>query len=1048
MHRRMTRSVKLQCIGSRSSWGACVSGSLLILFAMATTALAQEEIDFQRHIRPILADRCFACHGPDQEHRSGGFRLDQRESALGEADSGEHPIVEGNPDTSELLRRIVTTDTSEIMPPPETNKVVTPEEAELLRRWIAEGAKWEEHWSFAAPVKTDPPEIEQAAWARDDLDRFIAARLEEAKLEPSSEARKETLIRRVTFDLTGLPPTPQEVQEFLADNSENAYEKLVDRLLESPHYGEHMARFWLDAARYGDTHGLHLDNYREMWLYRDWVVRAFNNNMPYDQFTVEQLAGDLLPNPTWDQKVATGFNRCHVTTSEGGSIAEEVYVRNVVDRVVTTGTVFMGLTMDCTRCHDHKYDPLTAGDFYSMFAFFNNIDGNPLDENRHDPAPIIYTEETEIELAELTKKVNETNAQINQRLDEVEYEDPGVDADSQSDQPQEVVWIEDELPGKVNLDGSGEWQWVTEPEPVFSGKRSHKRTSEGQSQHFFTKSDQALTLYEGDVLFTYVYLDPENPPQEIMLQWNDGSWDHRGYWGANKIEFGTDGTPSRHHLGDLPEAGKWHRLEIPIETVSLKAEAKLNGWAFTQFDGTVYWDKAGVVTREGKPRLYHSLEKWLADVQGNKSPTVPEDKGINEILAKETDKRSEDEQKKLRRYFLERVHIGTREEFAALHQVRDDANKQQEKLKDETPTTLVFRETKELKDSHILIRGEYDQKGEKVERAVPGFLPPLPEDAPVNRLGLALWMVSPEHPLTARVAVNRLWYQLFGVGLVKTLEDFGSQGEMPSHPELLDNLAIEFREQGWDTKKMLKRLVMSATYRQSSKLTPELVSRDPENRLLARGPRYRLDAEMLRDQALSLSGLLSTKLGGPSVKPPQPDGLWFAVGYSGSDTVRFKADEGKDKVHRRTLYTFIKRTAPPPQMVTFDAPSRESCIVRRDRTNTPLQALLLLNDPQYVEAAKAMARRVIDEGGSTDDSRLEYLMRLALPGQYNEAMVTELASLLEDNVEHYTNQPEAIKPLLTIGAEVPPEEAMTAQWAAWTIVCNTILNLDVVVTKQ
>jgi len=999
-------------------------------------------IDFNQDIRPLFSDNCYACHGPNEDSREGGFRLDVKDSAFGEADSGEHPIVAGNPDSSELYVRMTSDDEFMVMPPVETNKKLTKDEIERIRQWIKQGASWHEHWAFVVPARPRSPQLKDGKWPRNPIDQFILARLEAEGLPPSQEADKATLARRVTFDLTGLPPTLDELDAFLSDDSPRAYEKLVDRLLQSPRYGEHMARFWLDAARYGDTHGLHLDNYREMWPYRDWVVRAFNENMPFDRFTIEQLAGDLLPDATLAQQIASGFNRCHVTTNEGGSITEEVYVRNVVDRVVTNGTVFMGVTLECTRCHDHKYDPFTMDDFYSMFAFFNSIDGSPMDGNRKDPGPVvkILTDEQEKDIAALRQKMEQARQEIRTQLAAFKYIEPDKPMESEPTGPTEIVWVEDAVPAGAKAEGG--WQFVAEP--VYSGKKASTRTASGLGQHFFSGAKDPLRVAKGDVLFAYVYLDTKNPPKEIMMQWNDGSWEHRAYWGENLIDWGAEGTASRQRIGDLPQAGQWIRLEVPAAEVGLKAGAQINGWAFTQFDGTVYWDKAGVVTTADQKPVYDSLLVWQRDQRAAKGTSLP--KEIKAVVDLEEAKRNDTQRKQLQDYFVEHVYSKTRDVFVPLHKQIEDTNKQIAGIEGKAATTLVFRESKKPKPSYYLHRGEYDQRRHEVPRATPAALPPMPKDAPVNRLGFAQWLLDPSHPLTARVTVNRFWQQMFGVGIVKTTEDFGSQGEPPSHPELLDWLAVEFRESGWDVRALMKQIVMSAAYRQSSHLTPELV--DPENRLLARGPRFRLDAEMLRDQALAISGLLVDKMGGPSVKPPQPDGLWFAVGYSGSNTVRFKKDEGPDKVHRRTLYTFIKRTSPPPQMGVLDAPSRESCSVRRERTNTPLQALLLLNDPQYVEAARVLAERAMREGGTTAELRIAYMFRLATGRHPDGDEVSELLSLFEDHSTEYKNDLESAKELLAIGESKPYSTLDTAQLAAWTMVANLVLNLDEVITKN
>ena len=1006
---------------------------------------AEPTIDFDRDIRPILSDKCFACHGPDEAHREGGFRLDRKDSAFGKADSDETVIVPGKPELSELIARITTDDEDLRMPPSDSTKSLSKAQIDLLKRWIAEGASWKEHWSFIRPVKYELPAVSRKDWCRNPIDYFILQRLDAAGLKPGERASKETLIRRVTLDLTGLPPTMAEVDAFLNDSSTDAYEKVVDRLLKSQRYGEHMAKYWLDAARYGDTHGLHLDNYREMWPYRDWVVRAFNRNMPFDQFTIEQLAGDLLEDPSEDQLIATGFNRCHVTTSEGGSIAEEVHIRNVVDRVVTTGTVFLGMTFDCTRCHDHKYDPFTQRDFYSMSAFFNSIDGNPLDGNKKDHAPVIkvLTSEQKERVAELNHQIADARDEIRKKLAEYEYSEPETPTEAKLPEPTEFVWIEDSVPEGGRAQGG--WQFVTKPKPVFSGEKSSTRTATGLGQHFFDRAKTPLKIADGDVFFCHVYLDEKNPPKEIMLQFNNGSWDHRAYWGDNKIEWGKSDSPSRFSKGALPEKGKWVRLEVPASEVGLKAGSMVNGWAFTQFDGTVYWDKAGIISKADQTPIYDSLLVWEKDQKAAKGASLPAD--VKTIVMLDAEKRNDAQQQKLKDYFVEHVCSTSRSIFDPIHKSIVDAEKKAAEIQKAAATTLVYREKKAPKPAHILNRGEYDQKLDAVPRAVPAILPPLPDGAPTNRLGFAQWLTSREHPLMARVTVNRFWQQFFGTGLVKTSEDFGSQGEPASHPQLLDWLAVQLQDDGWDVRQTLRRIVLSATYQQDATVRGN-ADLDPQNRLLSRGPRFRLDAEVLRDQALFVSGLLVEKLGGPSVKPPQPDGLWFAVGYSGSNTVRFKPDAGPDKVHRRTLYTFLKRTAPAPQMSIIDAPSREACTVRRERTNTPLQALLLLNDPQYVECARALADRVIREGGDSAKSRAEYMLRLCTSRQPSAEEVEEVVSAIADLQDAYSADLEAAGKLVAADTSQVDNKSQTVERAAWTIAANLVLNLDEVLTKN
>ncbi len=841
---------------------ASAAVSFCLSLSCISTSAEADSIDYARDIRPILSDRCYSCHGPSEEGREGGLQLDSKASALGESESGERAIVPGDFEASELYRRILSDDVDERMPPLESNKTLSPEEIEGIKKWIEEGAAWNEHWAFVTLKRAELPPVRNQAWAKTPLDHFILASLEEEGLAPSAEANRETLIRRVSFDLTGLPPTLEEIDDFLAAPSPKAYENLVDRLLASPRYGEHMARYWLDAARYSDTHGMHFDNYREMWPYRDWVVRAFNDNMPYDQFAIEQLAGDLLPNATTDQRIATGFNRCHVTTNEAGSIEEEVYVRNVVDRVVTTGTVFMGMTFECTRCHDHKYDPLTMKDFYSLFAFFNSLDAPAKDGNlaRHGPYETYLLPEGRRSIQTLRDRVGLAESEIAALR-------------------------------KSTVEGSEYGEWID------------NRTQEVENSSVLVEigpilavDPKARTGEQNELLLTYFL---------------------------------------NHHE---PKAGA---LSDKLTSVQKSLDTEMKKWS---------------------------------------------------------------------------------------------------------GTTLVWRDRKEPRSSYILTRGEYDKKGDLIEQATPAMFPPMPEDAPKNRLGFAQWLVSREHPLTARVIVNRLWQQIFGIGIVKTSEDFGSQGEPPSHPELLDWLALQFVEDAWDVKQMMKRIVLSAAYRQSSAVTPKLLAKDPENRLIGRGPRFRLDAEMLRDQALFVSGLLVNKMGGPSVKPPQPAGLWAAVAQTASNTAKFKSDSDPDKVHRRTLYTFIKRTAAPPETGMLDAPTREFSCVRRERTNTPLQALLLLNDPQYFEAARALAERTIREGGTLPEERTVFMFRLCTGRRPTEKAKAEIVKMYQDYLTLFEKEEEA-KKLIVVGELPPGSRVSRTEIVAWTMVGNLLLNLDETLTK-
>ena len=728
------------------------------------------------------------------------------------------------------------------MPPEDSNKELSDHEIELLKKWIEDGAQFSQHWAFVPPTKPEPPRNERVI-AENAIDYFIAARLAERGLSQSPKTDRETLIRRVTYDLTGLPPTIEEIDAFLADDSPDAYEKVVDRLLRSPRYGEHMARFWLDAARYGDTHGLHLDNQRQIWPYRDWVIDAYNRNMPFDQYTIEQLAGDLLENPTIDQRVATGFNRCNVTTGEGGSINEEYRVRYAVDRVETTSTVFMGLTTGCAVCHDHKFDPISQAEFYQLYAYFYNFAEREMDGNALLPPPVIAvpTEEYEQQRAEIVARLNEIEASIAALVQTTAdgYAEPEEVVEIPAE-PSDFVWIDDAAPDGAKLEGNTPWNFVDASEhPVHHGEKATYRQANGLSQHFFTGASQTLTIGQGDRLFAYVYLDADNPPKEIMLQFNDGSsWDHRAYWGENRIDWGQNDAPSRRHMGELPEAGKWVRLEVTAEAVGLPAGTQVSGWAFTQFDGAVYWDYAGIVTKTPQNgSRFRSKLQWESVVGENPNAGLPE--AVNAALSIALDQRSLQQDRIVLSYFVEHVHEDATANFGPLHQERDAVRKSLTDLEATLPQTLVMEDKPrdQWKTAYVLTRGEYDtpDMDQPVEPQVPAFLPELLQAENPSRLHLAEWLVNGEHPLTARVAVNRYWQQLFGTGIVKTSEDFGSQGEFPTHPELLDWLAVTFVESGWDTKAMLKLMVMSHTYRQSSNvLTGTLANRRGQSLLRER----------------------------------------------------------------------------------------------------------------------------------------------------------------------------------------------------------------------
>ena len=1010
---------------------------------------ATPKIDYNRDIRPILADACYACHGPDEKQRKRKLRFDVRDSAVAELSDSLHAVVPGKSADSALIDRITETDPDRRMPPAKTGKTLTPQQIELLRAWIDQGAPYAAHWAFVAPVKTAPPKVADAGWVRNPIDAFVLARLEQEGLHPSPEADKTSLIRRVTLDLTGLPPTPAEVDSFLADGSPDAYEKVVDRLLASPRYGEHVGRIWLDVARFGDTHGLHLDNYREIWPYRDWVINAFNQNKPYDRFVVEQLAGDLLPNSTLDQQIATGYIRCHVTTSEGGSIEEEVYVRNNVECVDGFGTAFLGLTTGCCRCHDHKFDPIKQKEYYQFFAYFNNLDGPALDGNASLPPPVVKapTAEQRAALEKLNQKIADVQKKVADEAATTPYDEAAdAKANEAPPAPADYVWIDDDLP--PGAQPSPDWNWVEgSKHPVLSGKKSHTQKAAGQAQHFFTGAAPGLLCGEGDKLFAYVFLDPADSPKEVMLQWNTGEWKHRAYWGENKIDFGKDGTTERLHLGPLPKAGEWVRLEVDAAKVGITPKLVVNGWAFTQFGGTVHWDKAGVLTRtpQGTDQFFDCAVGLAAHGKGVGAAGLPKEiAGTRSARCGQAQRRPGEAAARLLRRprlfqnarevrpaaaadrgrgkgdrgvgqagSLDAGFQGARGYQTGVHpearRVRQEAGQGRPRHAGVPAALTAGRAEEPARPGAMADRAEPPADGPR--RGQPPLAAGVRRRPRQDRGGFRHAGRSAEPPGTARLAGGAV--PRGRLGREKDDEATGNVRDLP---------AVVARHAG-------------------------AAGEGPGNRLLSHGPRFRLDAEELRDQALAASGLLVEKVGGPSVKPPQPAGLWEAVGYSGSNTVHFTADAGNEKVHRRSMYTFWKRTAPPPEMSILDAPSRESCVVRRERTDTPLQALMMLNDPQYFECRRAMAERAMREGGATPEERVAYLFRLATARKPNAGETAELLANYKDQLAEYTRDAEAAKKLIAVGEIKPDAKLNASELAAYTMVANLILNLDEVITR-
>ncbi|MFM8734523.1 MAG: PSD1 and planctomycete cytochrome C domain-containing protein, partial [Pirellulales bacterium] len=1040
------------CIPARAVLFALIVGT----FAPAVPAAAAgSAVHFDRDIRPLLSDTCYACHGPGQQE--AGLRLDSAEAATAELESGARAVVPGDAAASAMLARITSTDPDVVMPPPHTNKTLTAEQKALLANWIATGAPYEPHWSFRPIVRPDVPAATDPA-STSPIDRFLEDRLAREGLPVNAEADRPTLARRISFALTGLPPTSAEVEAFVNDTAPDASERLVERLLASPHHGEEMARHWLDAARYADTHGLHLDNERQMWAYRDWVVQAFNEAMPFDRFTIHQLAGDLLPNATAAQKTATGFSRCNVTTNEGGSINDELLFRYAVDRTATTINVFMGMTGQCAVCHSHKFDPISQKEFYSLYAFFNSAADPGFDENAlvTGPAVKMPSAEQERELAALGSQVTELAAALDSHVTAVAYADPATLDPRPEPAAVEHVWLDDDFPAGADVKstpGSTTWLEGDAIAGVFSGRRSVERTAQGTAQDFFERAAAPLAIPRDAEIFAHVWIDPANPPKSVMLQFHAGpaGWDHRAVWGDQAaIDWGKAGTTSRHHVGPLPEPGRWVRLAVPAAAIGLGPDDVVTGFSLTQSDGHVRWDKAGVTGVDDAmtdPR--QSLAAWWRARAGrDQLDDVPQE--LRDLVRKGPDAvTAPDDVARVRRHWMLGVWSGLPPSVTRIRGELEAARAARTNLENAIPQTFIFTDLPTMRDSFVMLRGAYDKRGEKVSRGTPAFLPPLAvaEGATPNRLDLAKWLLSPDHPLTARVAANRLWQQFFGTGLVKTSADFGLQGEPPSHPELLDWLAAEYRDRGWDTRQMVRLLVTSRAFRRASEATPGQFSADPENRLLARGPRFRLDAEQIRDNALAVSGLLVRKMGGRGAMPYQPPNIWEPVGFVNSNTRYYKQDSGEG-LYRRSLYTFFKRTAPHPFLATFDAPNREQFCGRRERSNTPLQALQLMNDVQHVEAARALAGRTLAEGGSDDDARIGWLFRTVLARDPRGDEAGIVAETLAGHRARYAADEAAAAKVISHGESPPPAGVPATELAPWTLVTTMLLNLDETLTRN
>lgn len=1018
--------------------------SLLAVSAPAAT------VEFNRDIRALLSDRCFSCHGPDASSRKIKLRLDSEAGITADL-GGRRAVVPGALDKSELIKRITTDNKGLRMPPAYSGFKLSEREIELLKTWVSEGAQWQKHWSWIPPKRPQLPAVRNTAWVRNPIDHFVLARLERDAVAPSAEATRPALIRRVTLDLTGLPPTLQEVDAFVNDTSANAYEKVVDRLLASSRYGERMAARWLDVARYADTNGYQTDAERFMWRWRDWVIQAFNRNLPFDQFTIEQLAGDLLPNPTLEQRIATAFNRNHRGNGEGGIIPEEYAVEYVADRLETTSTVWLGLTVGCARCHSHKYDPLTQKEYYQLFAFFNNINDRGRYFKYGNTPPLVQAptpdqealrvqaeaklSAAEKQFADLSPRIEKSRAQWEQSVVGMPQADYMIErgqarhfALEKADKPVNgISYVSGRYGNAANFDGKAFLEvgkisdysfyhhftlsaWIRPTAADGAIVTKAKDISEESGLGFYLKDGKLQLNMVQRWLDDAIRVETEQPV--ALNEWIHVAATYDGTRVADGVRIYVN--------------GRLQPLKVLVDELNQDFRApdpwRIGGGNAMRFQGLI-----------DEVRIYDR------DLSASELEMVSLGQRLSDIARIPAAKRSKAQNEMLRLAFLE---VFADNEIRVAWKQLADARQARDTLVANFPTVMVMEEMSNPRPAFLLNRGAYDRPAEKVERAVPASLHPMPDGAPRNRLGFAKWIVDPNNPLTARVIVNRYWQTYFGTGIVKTVEDFGSQGEWPSHPDLLDWLAREFIESGWNVKAIQKTIVMSATYRQASKASPEMLQRDPENRLLARGPRLRLPAETVRDQALAASGLLVEHLGGPSVKPYQPDGLWREL-TGGTD---YQRDKG-EALYRRSLYTFWKRTAPPPMMMNFDSSSRETCIVRESRTNTPLQALNLMNDVTYLESARKLAERMLRDGGTAPESRIAHGFRLVLSRapRPNEAAV--LQDSLRYQIDHYKTDTQAALKLLSQGDSPRDGKIDPSELAAYSAVASMILNLDEVVTK-
>jgi mono/diheme cytochrome c family protein len=1050
----------------------------LTALALLSPARAAGPVQFTRDIRPLLSDNCFACHGPDLDSRKGKLRLDTKEGLFGETRQEGPVVTPGSLEKSSLWKRLITEDKDDRMPPPESHKEVKPEQREKIKEWILAGAPWQSHWAFEKPSRPALPAVRDAAWGRNPIDAFILSRLEEKNLAPAPEADRRTLARRVSFDLTGLPPKPADVERFVQDRAKDAYERYVRRLLASPHYGEHRARYWLDAARYADTHGLHFDNYREIWPYREWVIGAFNRNLPFDQFTVEQLAGDLLDEATQDDLVATGFHRCCMTTNEGGTIEEENLALYANDRVTTTSWVWLGLTANCAACHDHKFDPVTMKDFYSMAAFFRNTTQGAYDGNVRDSGPsitVFRTREDRLRYEALPALIAKARDQVEAQRREAEPQFLTWRTGLKADAIQRAADRTDLLFHAPLRDGNLSMFTATLSNRVVraqaSGPIALRPDGPLGPAPVFGKGATAAFEDAGDFdhgqafsVGTWVHVPKDYDATAALVSRMDDKNDYRG-WDLfiQKKQFSMHIVHQWQDKGlkvrtkDIVKAGEWQHVmatydgsgkpggvRFYVDGVRVEVEVENNktvkGTLRTKVPLKLAQRGDGSHFDEGALQDVRLYARVLAPVE---ALAVARPGELARLLAQPVSEWNPEFRANLFSFYLNTRH----RPFQRAEGIVRALEKEREALKENHPVTLVQQEKKDSQPTaHILFRGQYDQKREAVGGGVFSVLHAFPKGAPTNRLGLAQWIVSPENPLTARVIVNRYWQEVFGVGLVKTSEDFGSTGEPPVNPALLDWLAVEFRESGWDVKHLFTLMLTSSAYRQSAAVTPGKLEQDPANRLLSRGPRYRLDAEMLRDAALASSGLLAPRIGGPSVKPYQPDGLWEAVAMPESDTKKYERSQGEG-LYRRSLYTFWKRAAPPASMDVLNAPSREVSCTRRERTNTPLQALATLNDPQFIEAARRLAENALRKHRNQTERALAFIATQVLL----RPLAPEESRIVNDTcaqlMDFYSSHPDEARKLVAQGESKPDPKLDASRLATLTLVANQLMNLDEALNK-